>query len=123
MEVRDLAIRFKGPGGIARAVDGVSLEWCRGEILGIVGESGCGTSTLARAMLGLAEPAAGEVALGDKVAKGRGQLRELRRRVQMSSRTPTRRSTRASGSARSSTSRWSSRASRASSARNGCGGR
>jgi len=83
MEVRDLAIRFKGPGGIARAVDGVSLEWCRGEILGIVGESGCGKSTLARAMLGLAEPAAGEVALGDKVAKGRGQLRELRRRVQM----------------------------------------
>jgi len=83
MEVRDLAIRFKGPGGIARAVDGVSLEWRRGEILGIVGESGCGKSTLARAMLGLAEPAAGEVALGDKVAKGRGQLRELRRRVQM----------------------------------------
>jgi oligopeptide/dipeptide ABC transporter ATP-binding protein len=83
MEVRDLAVRFKARRGVARAVDGVSLEWRRGEVLGVVGESGCGKSTLARAMLGLVEPAAGEVELdGDKVA-GKGALRKLRRRVQM----------------------------------------
>ena len=63
MEVRDLAIEFRGHGAVARAVDGVSLEWQRGEILGVVGESGCGKSTLARAMLGLLKPASGEVAL------------------------------------------------------------
>ena len=40
MEVRDLAVRFKARGGVARALDGVSLEWQRGEILGVVGESG-----------------------------------------------------------------------------------
>src|SRR4051794_40217833 len=61
MEVRDLAVHFRARGGVARAVDGVSLEWRPGEILGVVGESGCGKSTLARAMLGLIEPAAGEV--------------------------------------------------------------
>ncbi len=83
MEVRDLCIRFKAPGGEARAVDGVSLEWRHGEILGVVGESGCGKSTLARAMMGLEAPAEGEVALDGTVAKRRGGLRELRRRVQM----------------------------------------
>jgi oligopeptide/dipeptide ABC transporter ATP-binding protein len=83
MEVRGLQVQFSSRGGVARAVDGVSLEWRRGEILGVVGESGCGKSTLARAMLGLIQPAAGEVALdGDGVAS-RKRLGELRRRVQM----------------------------------------
>ncbi len=83
MQTRDLCVRFKAPGGEARALDGVSLEWRRGEILGVVGESGCGKSTLARAMMGLAEPAAGEVALDGAAARGRSGLRALRRRVQM----------------------------------------
>src|SRR5436190_1530213 len=83
MEVRDLAVRFKTRGGVARAVDGVSLDWRRGEVLGVVGESGCGKSTLARAMLGLVEPAAGEVKLDGGGIAGKGRLRELRRRVQM----------------------------------------
>jgi oligopeptide/dipeptide ABC transporter ATP-binding protein len=55
----------------------------RGETLGIVGESGCGKSTLARTMLGLLEPAAGDVALDGRPMNGKGSLRELRRRVQM----------------------------------------
>jgi oligopeptide/dipeptide ABC transporter ATP-binding protein len=83
MEVRDLAVEFRSQRRVARAIDGVSLEWRRGEILGVVGESGCGKSTLARAMLGLLEPAAGEVSFDGGRADGRAGLAELRRRVQM----------------------------------------
>jgi len=83
MEVSDLAVHFKARKGAARALDGVSLEWRRGEILGVVGESGCGKSTLARAMLALVKPAAGEVSLNGTPTNGRGSVRELRRRVQM----------------------------------------
>jgi peptide/nickel transport system ATP-binding protein/oligopeptide transport system ATP-binding protein len=83
MEVRDLEVQFRARGGVARAVDGVTLEWRRGEILGVVGESGCGKSTLARAMLGLQEPAAGAIELDGNGIEGRQSRRELRRRVQM----------------------------------------
>jgi oligopeptide/dipeptide ABC transporter ATP-binding protein len=79
MEARDLAVRFDA----ARAVDGVTLDWRRGEVLGVVGESGCGKSTLARALLGLVPPAAGEVRLEGEPIAGRRGVRELRRRVQM----------------------------------------
>jgi oligopeptide transport system ATP-binding protein len=83
MEVRDLAVHFRSRGGVARALDGVSLSWRRGETLGVVGESGCGKSTLARAMLGLVTPAAGGVARNGAAVAGKAALRELRRRVQM----------------------------------------
>ncbi|MFN8215485.1 MAG: ABC transporter ATP-binding protein [Solirubrobacterales bacterium] len=83
IEARDLCVRFRAAGGEARALDGVTLQWRRGEILGVVGESGCGKSTLARTLLGLAEPARGEVAFDGSAARGRGDLRRLRRRVQM----------------------------------------
>jgi peptide/nickel transport system ATP-binding protein/oligopeptide transport system ATP-binding protein len=83
MEVRDLAIHFRTRGGVARAVDGVSLEWRPGEILGLVGESGSGKSTLARAMLGLAEPETGGISLGGAAVEDKQQFRDLRRRVQM----------------------------------------
>jgi oligopeptide/dipeptide ABC transporter ATP-binding protein len=83
MEVRDLAVQFRAHRTVARAVDGVSLDWRRGEILGVVGESGCGKSTLARAMLGLLEPAAGSVAVDGQAVNGKASLGELRRRVQM----------------------------------------
>jgi peptide/nickel transport system ATP-binding protein len=83
MEVRDLNVHFRAHRAVARAVDGVSLEWRRGEILGVVGESGCGKSTLARALLGLVPPTSGAVASNGAGVDGRGALRELRRHVQM----------------------------------------
>ncbi len=83
METRDLCVRFKAQGGEARALDGVTLQWRRGETLGVVGESGCGKSTLARALLGLVPAARGEVCFDGSAARGRGDLRRLRRRVQM----------------------------------------
>lgn len=83
MEARDLEVHFRSGRRIVRGVDGVTLQWNRGEILGVVGESGCGKSTLARALLGLAAPAAGSVAFDGNEIGGRAELRALRRRVQM----------------------------------------
>ena len=83
MEIRDLGVDFKARGRTARAVDGVSLDWRKGEILGIVGESGCGKSTLARAMLGLQERTGPDLVLDGEAVEGKGGLNALRRRVQM----------------------------------------
>jgi len=84
LEARDLAVHFPGPRRtVARAVDGVSLDWQSGEILGVVGESGCGKSTLARALLGLLRPTNGSVESNGVAIDGRGSLSELRKRVQM----------------------------------------
>jgi oligopeptide/dipeptide ABC transporter ATP-binding protein len=83
MEARDLAVHFRSRGAVARAVDGVSLDWRRGEILGVVGESGCGKSTLARALMGLLAPTAGDLERDGEALGGKSSLRELRRHVQM----------------------------------------
>jgi oligopeptide/dipeptide ABC transporter ATP-binding protein len=68
-----------------RAVDGVSLEIPRGHTLGLVGESGCGKSTVGRLLLGLIPPTSGRVTLGEvEVTAQRGEaLRRLRGRMQM----------------------------------------
>ena len=76
-------MHFRAHRAVARAVDGISLEWRRGEILGVVGESGCGKSTLARALLGLVPPTAGAVSSDGAAVDGKAALRELRRHVQM----------------------------------------
>ena len=76
---------FKPRPAAFRAVDGVSLTVSRGRTLGIVGESGCGKSTMARMMVGLLEPTAGSLTVdGESIpALARRDRRALYRRVQM----------------------------------------
>jgi oligopeptide/dipeptide ABC transporter ATP-binding protein len=70
-------------GNTIKAVDGVDLAVARGETLGIVGESGCGKSTVARVMIGLTPPSEGRVRLfGSELTSCTGaELREIRRRT------------------------------------------
>ena len=71
--------------GDIRAVDGVTLEIRRGETLGLVGESGCGKSTVGRAIIRLYKPTAGRIEFDGKdiTNLGEGDLRPLRRQMQM----------------------------------------
>ena len=68
-----------------RAVDGIDLEIPRGQILALVGESGCGKTTLGRALLRLVEPTAGEVHFNGREITGlkRRQMQPLRREMQI----------------------------------------
>ncbi len=92
LEVNDLQVWFpirKGilnrVAGYVRAVDGVSLSLDEGETLGLVGESGCGKTTLGRAILGLEKARQGRVLFDgiDFTALTESQRRTLRRRCQM----------------------------------------
>ena len=53
LSIRDLQVHYATAGGLVRAVDGVDLDVPTGSIVGLVGESGCGMSTLARALMGV----------------------------------------------------------------------
>jgi peptide/nickel transport system ATP-binding protein len=92
LRVRDLRVHYpvrKGFFGrateVVRAVDGVSFDIRRGETVGLVGESGCGKTTLGRTLLRLVEPTAGQILFeGDDWAKlSTGELRRRRRDFQM----------------------------------------
>ena len=89
LEVRHMSKHFPvrggfiGRAGVVRAVDDVSFSVAKGEVLGIVGESGCGKSTTARLVIGLIEPDVGSIVLDGEKLGGDLTLRELRRRVQM----------------------------------------
>ena len=82
LEVRDLRVHF--PGGV-RAVDGVSFAIAEGEALGLVGESGCGKTTLGNAIVGLVTPTGGSVRVRNQEVVGAGPaaLRAMRAQVQM----------------------------------------
>ena len=93
LRVRDLKVHFPITAGVivrrtvgtVKAVDGVSFDVARGETLGLVGESGCGKSTVGKLIVRLIEPSAGRVQLqGQDVTQAQGAaLHDLRRQVQM----------------------------------------
>jgi len=92
LELQDLTRHFAAKrgwlgrqGDAVRAVDGVSLSLEKGEILGLVGESGCGKTTLSRLVMQLLEPSSGSVVLeGERLADLKpGEIRKRRRDFQM----------------------------------------
>lgn len=91
MEVRNLVKVYRTEGALGqaqrevRAVNGVSLDIHAGETLGLVGESGCGKTTLGRMVLRLIEPTSGSIRFQDNdlLAARRGELRRLRRQMQI----------------------------------------
>jgi oligopeptide/dipeptide ABC transporter ATP-binding protein len=96
LEVEDLVVRYPVARGMAaavarrprrnvHAVDGVSLSLQRGEMLALVGESGCGKTTTAQAVLRLVDPVSGSIRFEGRelVPLGARELRPLRRRIQV----------------------------------------
>jgi oligopeptide/dipeptide ABC transporter ATP-binding protein len=91
LEARSLATTFRTRSGKeARAVDGVDLSLGRGEIVALVGESGCGKTTLARTLLGLERPSRGQVYYdGHALNYSNKGLKAFRRKVQLVLQDPT----------------------------------
>ena len=85
LKVDNLSKHFGGAGAPVRAVDGVSFEIARGETLGLVGESGCGKTSLVRTLLRLNAPTSGTATLdGVDIAHAKGKsLRDMRRKMQV----------------------------------------
>ncbi|MEV6576731.1 dipeptide ABC transporter ATP-binding protein [Streptomyces sp. NPDC051582] len=93
LEVKDLVkhypltqgVLFKKQVGAVKAVDGVSFGLGRGETLGIVGESGCGKSTVAKMLVNLERPTAGAISYkGEDITRLSGRaLKAVRRNIQM----------------------------------------
>lgn len=91
LEVENLVVDYNRESGLlrrsksgVRAVDGVSISIAEGETLGLVGESGCGKTTTARAILRLVDPTSGSIFFrGHEItALNGGELKRVRRQVQ-----------------------------------------
>jgi len=92
LSAQGLHVTFPGRHGAppARAVDGVELDIRAGEIVALVGESGCGKTTLARSLLGLVTPSAGRITFAGKPLEYSSRaLKAYRRRVQLVLQDPT----------------------------------
>lgn len=92
LHVKDLKVHFPIRAGLfqktvgyVKAVDGVSFSVLKGETVGLVGESGCGKSTIGRAIVRLNQPSGGEIIYQDKniLALEREALRETRKDLQI----------------------------------------
>ncbi|GAB6899638.1 ABC transporter ATP-binding protein [Kineosporia succinea] len=79
LSVNDLTVDIETPGGTLRAVDGVGFDAVRGETLALLGESGCGKSMTAQAIVGLLEPVA-SVTKGSVTLNGTDLVKASRRR-------------------------------------------
>jgi len=85
IEVRNLTKHFKTKRGMLHAVDGIDFSIEQGQTLGLVGESGCGKSTVGRTLLRLIEPTAGEIIFeGKNITKfNSNKLRHVRKDMQL----------------------------------------
>ncbi|HPZ01050.1 MAG TPA: dipeptide/oligopeptide/nickel ABC transporter ATP-binding protein, partial [Clostridiales bacterium] len=88
VEVKDLKMYFPINTGMFRttplkAVDGVSFSIKRGETLGLVGESGCGKTTVGRTLLNLYKPTGGEIRYDGKEIKTKADIKEFRKHATM----------------------------------------
>ena len=83
IEVEDLSVSFRAEHGhVLRAVDGVSLRLGQGEVLGLVGESGCGKTTVAKTIAGQIAPSSGTVRFDGRLL-GAKRTPQDRRAIQM----------------------------------------
>jgi oligopeptide/dipeptide ABC transporter ATP-binding protein len=89
LDVRDMKVSFSARRAARKyrvqAVDGVSLSLAKGEVLGIVGESGCGKTTLGRAIVGLVKPDSGNIKFNgtEMIGASGSSLRAMRLNVRM----------------------------------------
>ena len=85
LSVEHLVVEYPTPSGVHRAVDDVSFTIERGSTLAVVGESGCGKSTIARSLVRLIRPTSGSITLDgvDISALPENRLRPLRSKIQM----------------------------------------